>query len=245
MRYLMISLMLLASLAHATDDQYAQLRSNVAKAFPGMKVTSVTETPMENIVQVEINGVERLYSSLDGQYLMSGEMFAVRPQGGVVNLAEQQLSGVRKAGIKELKPADMITYAAKDEKSEVFVFTDTSCGYCRRLHQHIAEYNDMGITVHYLAFPRGGMNSSAANTMRAVWCEKDRKSALTEAKLNGVEASPAGACKDPVAEQYNLGVKFGVRGTPSIYTQSGENIGGYLTPADMAEALHLTPSPSK
>ena len=34
----------------------------------------------------------------------------------------------------------MITYAAEDEKVEVYVFTDITCGYCRKLHRHIDEY---------------------------------------------------------------------------------------------------------
>ena len=45
----------------------------------------------------------------------------------------------------------------KDEKYKVTVFTDTSCGYCRKLHSQMQGYNDLGITVQYLAFPRSGI----------------------------------------------------------------------------------------
>ena len=32
-------------------------------------------------------------------------------------------------------------------KYTVTVFTDIDCGYCRMLHQHVAEYNALGIAV--------------------------------------------------------------------------------------------------
>ncbi|MBQ0754426.1 MAG: thioredoxin fold domain-containing protein [Gammaproteobacteria bacterium] len=239
MRYLLVALVFLASVAQAADDNYAQVRSNLAKTFPGVMVTDVSETPVKGLLEVVLDNGDRLFVSRDGQYLLSGDMYKARAGGGVTNMGEQKLAGVRKAGLKKVSLDDMISYVAEDQKAEVFVFTDTSCGYCRKLHQHMAEYNDMGVTIHYLAFPRGGADSEAAGTMRAVWCAKDRHAALDGAKLKGMTAAAPAACKDPVSQEYNLGLTFGVRGTPAIYTPSGESIGGYLSPADMASALGL------
>lgn len=50
----------------------------------------------------------------------------------------------------------MIEYKAANEKYVVTVFTDITCGYCVRLHSQMKEYNDLGITVRYMAFPRQG-----------------------------------------------------------------------------------------
>ncbi|WP_156496975.1 thioredoxin fold domain-containing protein, partial [Alcanivorax sp. HI0083] len=44
-------------------------------------------------------------------------------------------------------------------------------------------------------------------------------------------------CAKPVDEQYELGLTFGVRGTPAIYTTEGKQLGGYLTPEDMLKRL--------
>lgn len=242
MRYLLIVLAFLGGCAQADDTKatdHSALKSRLATAFPGMTVTAVEPSPVAGLLEVQLNGNEWLYTSEDGEYLLSGELYQIQPEGGLVNLAEQKLAVVRKAGIKDIDPKDMITYAANKEKAEVYVFTDTSCGYCRKMHQHIAEYNALGISVHYLAFPRGGMKNPAADTMRAVWCSSDRQSALNEAKLNNMQATPPPSCKDPVAAEYQLGIDFGVRGTPAIYTVEGENIGGYLPPAEMAKSLGL------
>jgi thiol:disulfide interchange protein DsbC len=72
--------------------------------------------------------------------------------------------------------------------------------------------------------------------MEAVWCSKDRKTAITQAKL-GQEVKAADNCGAPVAKQFQLGEDMGVRGTPAIFTTSGDYIGGYLPPAEMAKEL--------
>ena len=51
----------------------------------------------------------------------------------------------------------MITYKAENEKYVVNVFTDITCGYCRKMHAEMADYNARGITFRYLAYPRSGI----------------------------------------------------------------------------------------
>ncbi len=176
--------------------------------------------------------------SEDGRFIMIGKLLELK-DGEVVNPAEQRLEKVRAEGIKELNKDDMITYAAEDEKVEVYVFTDITCGYCRKLHRHIDEYMASGVTVHYLAFPRGGPTTKAAASMRHIWCAQDRQQALSDAKLNDkINNAELGECAKPVDEQYELGLTFGVRGTPAIYTTEGKQLGGYLTPEDMLKRLN-------
>ncbi|MCB1837394.1 MAG: hypothetical protein KDH99_07200, partial [Alcanivoracaceae bacterium] len=141
MRYSLIVLLALVTGLAQAADKYQELRQRLAAAFPGAMITSIEETAMPSLLQVELNGIERLYASRDGEYMLSGDMFQTRKEGGVVNLSEKKLAGVREQGLKSVKPSDMITYKAKDEKAEVFVFTDTSCGYCQRLHEQMSGYN--------------------------------------------------------------------------------------------------------
>jgi len=46
-------------------------------------------------------------------------------------------------------------------------------------------------------------------------------------------------CDNPVQQHYRMGVNFGVRGTPSIYTRDGRKLGGYVPPQQLAAALGL------
>jgi thiol:disulfide interchange protein DsbC len=109
------------------------------------------------------------------------------------------------------------------------------CGYCRKLHNEIAQYNKQGIAVEYVAFPRMGLASEDFRKMEAVWCAKDRKKALTEAKND--HKVTAARCKNPVAMQYHLGQRAGLSGTPMILAEDGTLLGGYVPPAELRAAL--------
>src|SRR5690606_41578102 len=76
---------------------------------------------------------------------------------------------------------ERIVFAPANPAYTVTVFTDVECGYCRRMHEQIAEYNRQGIAVEYLAFPRMGMASQDFRDMVSVWCAPPRPRALTDA----------------------------------------------------------------
>src|SRR5690606_8341422 len=107
MRYSLIVLLALVTGLAQAADKYETLRQRLAAAFPGATVTSIEETAMPSLVQVELNGIERLYASRDGEYVLSGDMFQTRTEGGVVNLSEKKLAGVREQGLKSVTDAEM------------------------------------------------------------------------------------------------------------------------------------------
>jgi thiol:disulfide interchange protein DsbC len=129
----------------------------------------------------------------------------------------------------------VIEFKADKEKYVVNVFTDISCGYCRKLHNEIAEYNKKGITVRYLAFPRGGLVSQSYKDMVSVWCSADKQEAMTTAKGGGQVADTS--CENKVAQQYKFGQAIGVSGTPNIILPDGTMIPGYQPPKELLDAL--------
>jgi thiol:disulfide interchange protein DsbC len=115
------------------------------------------------------------------------------------------------------------------------VFTDIDCGYCRKMHEHMAEYNKLGIAVDYLFYPRAGIGSESFQKAVNVWCAPDRKVAMTSSKAG--KTLPKKNCSNFVSADFTLGQKIGVDGTPAVYATNGAQIGGYLNPADMLKAL--------
>ena len=113
----------------------------------------------------------------------------------------------------------MLVYKAKNQKHVITVFTDITCGYCRKLHSEMKELNDDGITVRYLAFPRQGVPSPMPDNMRSVWCAADPLKAMTDAQ-NG-KSVPVAKCDADIAGQYHLGGVLGVNGTPAIVLENG------------------------
>ncbi len=64
------------------------------------------------------------------QYLFEGKIDHLKNKK-LVN--EDILKDIRKAGAKDFDDS-VIEFKAADEKYVIHVFTDTSCGYCRKLH---------------------------------------------------------------------------------------------------------------
>lgn len=234
-------LMAAAATVHADAgmDEKA-FRAEFQEAFPRARITAIKPSPADGLVEVELNGREIVYASDDGKLIFTGDVIQMR-DGDVVNLKEERYQKVRRDGLAKVDKASMITYPAEgDEKAEIYAFTDITCGYCRKLHRHIEDYNKEGITVHYLAFPRAGLQSQSAKDMRHIWCDADPAQALTAAKLNDkVSDAKLADCGDAVDRDYNMGLDFGVRGTPAIYTAEGLQLGGYLSPEQLNQRLGL------
>ena len=185
-------------------------------ALPGFK-TAVSD---QGVVQI----------SQDGRFVIQGQVFELK-NGRAVDITNNALL----AELNSLSN-EMIVYPAKNEKHVVTVFMDITCHYCHLLHTKMKEYNDLGITIRYLAFPRGGMNTKTAKQMEAIWTAKDPVFALNEAE-NG---NPPKEQKTPniVKKHYDLGIKFGVTGTPNIVTKEGELIPGFVEPKELLKMLN-------
>src|SRR5690606_21313564 len=149
--------------------------------------------------------------------------------------ASPGLMAYRSKALAGVPETERIVFSPSDPKHTITVFTDVECGYCRRMHQEIAEYNRLGIAVEYLAFPRMGPASDDFRDMISVWCAQDRQKALTSAK-SGIPVA-ARQCTSPVARHYDLGQRIGVTGTPAVFAADGSQLGGYLPPQQLLQAL--------
>lgn len=185
-------------------------------ALPGFK-TAVSD---QGVVQI----------SQDGRFVIYGNIFELK-NGKAIDITNQALL----SQLESLKD-EMIVYPAKNQKHVVTVFMDITCHYCHLLHGKMKEYNDLGITVRYLAFPRGGMNTQTAKQMEAIWTAKDKVFALDEAEKGNLPKEQ----KTPniVKKHYELGIKFGVNGTPNIITEEGQVIPGFVEPKKLLSMLN-------
>ncbi len=218
-----------AANAAAPGTPAARAEAALKKINPNIVPENLTDAPIPGFQQAIVAG-QVVYVSNDGKYLMQGSLYDIERQK---NLGEEAMAGVRSALLKNIPASDRIVFGPADAKYHVVVFTDVECGYCRKMHSEMADYNKQGIAVQYVAFPRMGPASEDFRKMEAVWCSKDRRKALTDAK-NDRKVS-AERCTSPVAAQYALGQRAGLTGTPMILAEDGTQFGGYL-PADALRA---------
>ncbi|WP_447882799.1 bifunctional protein-disulfide isomerase/oxidoreductase DsbC [Serratia fonticola] len=223
---LMLLSLLVASVTGAAHADDAAIQKALGSL--GIKQADVQPSPVAGLKTVLTEG-GTLYVTEDGKHVLQGPLFDVSG-GEPVNVTNQLLM-TRLEALKD----QMIVYKAPKEKHVITVFTDITCGYCHKLHEQMKEYNDLGITVRYLAFPRQGLESQAEKDMRSIWCTADRAKAF-DAAMKGDAVSPA-TCKTDISQHYVLGVQFGINGTPAIVLKNGMVVPGYQGPKEMAAML--------
>ena len=203
----------------------------------GMTVKGIKQSQVDGLFVVDIGDLQPIYASKDGNFFLYGEMYAIK-NGELLNTTKQEISLNRRAILdSELSEKDFITFAATDEKHVITVFTDVDCGYCRKFHGEIEDYNAQGITVNYVAFPRSGLESESYNKIVSAWCSSDPKGTLTALKEGRDPALKL--CQDhPVEDHYLLGQRIGITGTPAIISSSGDLLPGYLPPMELLKKLN-------
>ena len=210
----------------------ADVRTRVVSKLQGVKPSDVSTSPIPGLYEVTMGGIVA-YVSEDGKFLVSGDVYDLASQ---TNLTAERRSAARAKALAAVREDDMIIFSPANPKMTVTVFTDIDCGYCRKFHSHIAEYNKAGVKVRYMSYPRTGPGTESWRKSESVWCAADRKDALTRAKRD--EEFKTRSCGDALVKaQYELGQDLGVEGTPAIFTSNGQYVGGYLAPAQLVQTI--------
>ena len=235
-RFLTICWLVAAPFAFGLDAEGVRARLEAA----GVEVPAGALRPSElapGFYEVEAGGVT-LYVQGEGGYLFAGDLFLLQG-GALVNASEAARQQVRQRLLAGVSESDMLVFSppAGQVKATITVFTDIDCGYCRLLHQEMAELHRRGIAVRYLAYPRAGLGSDSYDKIVSAWCAEDPQTALTQAKA-GLPIDPR-QCASPVAQQYELGAQLGIAGTPAIIFENGYLLAGYLPAEEMARRLGL------
>ncbi len=217
-------------------------KAELAARFPELSVEKIQAAPVPGLYEVNL-GTNVYYVTTDGRFLFRGDIVDL---GTRDNLTDARRAANRAELLAAVDPAKEIVFSPADGKVKhrVVVFTDVDCGYCRQFHRQIDEVTALGIEVRYLFYPRTGPNTESWSKAEKVWCAKDRKAALTLAKRGAEVAAPA-CTNAPIAEDYELGQRIGLTGTPGVYSDTGVELGGYIEPQALLAALERISSQQK
>lgn len=179
-------------------------------------------------------GVVQIGRHLDGSRMTEAE-------------TEQQIRGT----LSNIPDEWTITYKAPNEKVRLYVFTDTTCPFCHKLHAAMGELLDAGISVHYLLYPRdmgvtppGNLSRTAVN-MKNIWCAVDQKAAMNDA-FEGYKVAEADCAAlpeslhrrpAPVPDHYLAGSMFNVEATPTWLASNGKHDVGFSNAQTMIRTL--------
>jgi len=220
------------ALAQATIDEIGE---RLNKRLPGIDVNSLVETQMPGLYEMVSDG-RIYYVDESAEYLIDGSLIRLEDRQ---NITDQRLGGIHMGLIEAVEEKNMLIYEPEEESNRsITVFTDISCGYCRRLHAELDTLLDEGVRVRYLLFPRAGIGSQGHKDLESVWCADDPQAAMTNAKAGG-RIEPK-SCANPIEEHVAIAQRLGLRGTPLIYTDSGEKIPGYREAAALAHSVNMS-----
>ncbi|MFP3873796.1 MAG: DsbC family protein [Thiohalophilus sp.] len=223
---------LLGLMSQAGADELEQARKAIMDRFDDVKAENVEPSPIKGMYRVSIPP-QVFYMSPDARYVVDGEVIDLDNKR---NLTREYREQSVATAIEALGEESMIVFGPQDAEHTVTVFTDIDCGYCRKLHEVVDEYNEQGIRIRYMAYPRAGLESGAYQKAVSAWCADDRKAALTKAKQG--KSLPQKTCDNPVADQFKLGQNMGISGTPALVLEDGRIVPGFVPPKRLAAILN-------
>ncbi|MEL7310128.1 MAG: DsbC family protein [Pseudomonadota bacterium] len=214
-----------------TETELKAVQALVHERFPRIAPESVKRSDVPGMFEIQ-QGVLVAYISTDGRYLVQGNVIDLETD---VNITEQSIATGRRDFMSGLD-VEGIVFAPRDAKHMVTVFTDIDCTFCRKLHREIASYNDAGIAVRYLMYPRSGPNTRSWEKAEEVWCASDQRDAMTRAKND--QTLPSAECDaSAINDHFQAGLGIGLSGTPAIVLEDGTLISGYLPAAELLSEI--------
>ncbi len=241
------------------------------QSYGGVQViNNLDEVGLNDMYEVKIGGRESGLMPSTGTHFITGrgELVLFTKEGNRNITAENNEKRLKETAMKEIPAIDskseiFITYNQKDgvEKlGTLYVFTDTTCGFCVKLHNEIDQLLAAGVQVKYLPYPRSGADekipvsqnpdgsykygeNTSLTHLAQIMCAKDKETALTEFKRqtaglkydNADYQANKAKCIDYVKQGYDLGQKIGFGGTPFLYLSTGEVVPGYNPAAQLIE----------
>jgi thiol:disulfide interchange protein DsbC len=224
------------SCSQIENDSSQLIEEQLSKVIPiELNIDSIKESQLPNFYEVILSDGSFFYVEKGGQYLVLGDIFKIKNEE-LVNLSREKNYSKAKDMLQKIDEKSLIKFSPKEIKYKVYVFTDVDCGFCRKFHNQISSYLDQGIQVNYLAFPRSGIDSDTYKKMSIAWCSLNRQEVLTGLKKD--KDFEQIDCEDnPIKTHFELAKSIDIQGTPTIISQSGFTIPGYIEAKELIEYL--------
>jgi thiol:disulfide interchange protein DsbC len=156
-----------ATYAAAADESLDEMTRLLKLRLGTDNVETPVETGIEGVYQTRF-GNKFAYLIEGGRYIFIGDLVDLKLARNLTEASRRELIVEAIAGFSAEK---QVVFPAEGEELAVLnVFTDTSCGYCQKLHTEVKYLQQAGISVHYIPYPRGGNRGPGYSDMRKVWC---------------------------------------------------------------------------
>jgi thiol:disulfide interchange protein DsbC len=211
--------------------QEAAVRKALAERLPNLpKIDEISRAAMPGLLEVRINGHDIVYTDLEGNYLIQGNLIDTRARR---NLTEERVEKLTAVAFDALPMKDAFSIVRGNGKRKLAVFEDPNCGYCKRFERDLQKVDN--VTIYMFLYPILGADSTAKS--QNIWCSKDKTKAFLDWMTKDV--SPPSAACDTSALQRNVefGRKSRITGTPTLIFADGSRVPGAIPAAQVEKFL--------
>ena len=224
----------LAPCAANADD--AEIRKAIQEKFPDVKIQKITKTVYGGLFEVYMldeGGKTDLliYTDSKGSFLIEGNLMDLKLDKNITSERRAELTKINFDAL----PLDLALKIVKGNgKRKMVVFSDPDCPYCRRLENDLAKITD--VTIYTFLYPIDSLHPQAREKAKAIWCSADRVKAWNDYMLTNTVPTTSPTCDTPLARIAELGEKYRINGTPTIFFANGRKVPGAV-PAEQLEKM--------
>jgi thiol:disulfide interchange protein DsbC len=213
---LFLSFSLLAQ-AGANEDIVA-IQSIIESRSPPLKAKSIKASPIAGLYEVFIQG-NLIYTDKTFSYLIING--AMMDSISKRNLTEESLKELTAIKFSDLPLQNAIKIKKGSGTYNFAVFSDPDCPYCKSLESGLVKAGATDFTAYIFLYPLKTLHPDAASKSESIWCAKDKAEAWSSFMLKGT-APEKSNCDNPLTANEKLADEIGVRGTPTIYLNNGQ-----------------------
>ena len=133
----------------ATQEELQTAVAQLLAIRPDLPIEAVYPTQVDGLFGADLPDGSTLYLTADGKHMIVGDMYAIGAD--LTNVSDQRRAIARKTLMDQVALSDMVIFPAKGERQAVInIFTDVDCGYCRKLHNEIDQYAELGLSLIHI-----------------------------------------------------------------------------------------------
>lgn len=202
--------------------------------YPEAQIGSVKRSPVDNIYEIQVISPEKdiIYVNKDVSVLIIGEMIDTKTKKSLTEESRVELTRIDPAQLP-LKNA-LKEVRGKGER-QLIVFSDPDCPFCKMLEKNIVSLDN--VTIYTFLYPLKALHPQAETKARQIWCSKDPIRNWHALMLTNQQPKGNDQCKNPIAENVELGQGLGLNGTPTIIFSSGNVVPGALDVKEIEKRL--------
>ena len=209
----------------------SEMEAAIQSAFDGklVKIENYDSQLKEIIV-----GSKSYFATHDGRYIFSGPIFDTKDRVDIVSAKENR----HRSAFLNSQPNDLFVVYASDMQNsqELIVFTAIDCPYCRKFHNYMDEFNELGITIKYVMMPRGAVGSKAYKKTLSALCSNNAEKAITLAMQNR-ELVDVSCPSNRLESHIMLAKELSINSTPTIVLPNGALKLGLINPKQVVSLI--------